>query len=167
MSKQRWAVATMLVGVIAMACNSGDATGQARSVLWSGPFGTRTSEPHVLYTLLAEGFFRAPTGPDFDAVVAAWMRGHPNAQFTIIDEVDNAPPDRADAKLRVVWVTEGSANLNIELVRAGACPGSTMILAPGRTPRVPARQYEAFLSEVRSADSLAHTEKRGVWSSTS
>jgi hypothetical protein len=138
----------------------------ASAITWRGPLGYNAAEPRFIYVLLTRGFMRAPTSIDFDSLVDTWQRAHPKARAVVVSVVRPVVADDPGSQARAVWLIDGAANLNVELVRAGACPGSNMKLSELGQTLVARAVYEPFAAQIDSAEADAKREHRGIWSAT-
>ncbi len=174
--------ATMLVvAVLLTACSAGPAQVQtappvafnasatptstiaASAIEWTGFFGGLRAHPDVAYTLLGLGFLQAPTSDDIDSIVQKWIAKHPSA--TVIPVFDFSTEDAAGSedKLIWVWLVDGESNLNLELVRQGACAAGTMAAANPAHILVSTGDYETFESKLDALEQLAKRDKLGIW----
>lgn len=135
----------------------------ASSVVWAGHFGSKRSNPNIAYTLLGSGFFQAPTADNIDSLIKEWMADHPNAKLIPVTDYGPMMNDQPDSKLMWVWLVDGASNLNLDLVRKGACPGGTMVAPNNTDVLVPASQYTSFESKLPKLEKLARRKKIGIW----
>ena len=64
-----------------------------------------------------------------------------------------------------VWVIDGEVNLNIELVRKGACDSRTMLVdeAVEANLLVDKQRYLDFKRRIIEAEAIAKSNKSGLW----
>lgn len=135
----------------------------ASSITWGGHFGSNRSKPNIVYSLLAYGFFRAPTSDNIDSLIKEWTAAHPKARLIPVIEFGPAVTDQPDSKLIWVWLVDDVSNLNHELVRKGAVPGGTMVAPDNTHVLVPTREYARFESMLPKLEKLAKRKKIGIW----
>jgi hypothetical protein len=136
----------------------------ASSVTWKGFFGSNHSKPDVVYSLLGVGYFRAPTSRNIDTLVKQWLVAHPGAK--LIAAWDNGEPmfvDKPDSRLIWAWLVDGESNLNLELVRQGACPAGTQAAPDAAHVLISEGAYRQFESQLPALEKLAKQDKRGIW----
>src|SRR5579871_2725966 len=104
---------------------------KASGLSWRGSFGGRKEEPKTVYCLMTQGFFRAPTSDSYEKLIADWLTQHPNANVIVVYTMPGLMSDSPDSKLISVWIVDNEDNLNVSLVRKGACPAGTMVLNDG------------------------------------
>jgi len=111
---------------------------------------------------MAHGYFRSET-TNVQTVVEAWLKDHPRA---IVETVVSGGPvtSRLPAsKQAFVWITEGTNNLNVEMVRLGCFSPETQMLKEDEKLEVPQQAYDAFLRKIVKAGEQAKTRKAGIW----
>jgi hypothetical protein len=132
---------------------------RAADTTWAGPFATTASASGITYCLMGSGYFQAPTSDEFDSIVSSWTAAHPDATLTEVAKIDAA----SDEGLVYVWLTDGESNLNLDLVRQGACPGGTMVPFDLTSLLIDKQRYVQFEKELRDAQRTAKRERLGVW----
>jgi hypothetical protein len=156
--------------------------GRQRSALhaallrWNGPFGASNRDPHTIYCLMGQGYFRAETSTDFDSLVHHWIKIHPRAVVTTVCRF--GPASRYDPRSQIawVWVADDTANLNEYLVSQGGCSWMTMQMGSSITPTrtesfwetgllVSLQSYQKFLIRVAAAEQQAKRQGAGIWDS--
>jgi hypothetical protein len=135
----------------------------ASSIQWTKHLGVRRGQPHIVYSIMIQGLFLAPTAPDWNERIQSWLHRHPRARATTL--TINQPMDTRDSlsQMRGVLIADANDTLNVDLVRSGACPGWAMTLYPGMQLQIPRRSYDRFVRSIIQADSAARTEHLGVW----
>ena len=73
-----------------------------------------------------------------------------------------------------VWISDGNANLNIDLIRRGSCPAGVMLMrvdgplfleeGDGYTIFVSDDEVAAFTGKALAAEAAAQKEGLGIWS---
>ena len=116
-----------------------------------------------MYSLMAQGGFRAPTSDDFETLMQSWLRKHPDAEALVFYKISPVFRALPDSVMKCVWVVSGRENLNLYLVRKGALPADTQLLNPGDKTSVSQPTYEAFVKEVTANEELAKQEGLGIW----
>jgi WG containing repeat len=166
------ALAFVLVTVVAFGTSCGTDTDSpaiaASAVVWKGHFGYDSTNPGEIYSLLGAGFLRAPTSDDIDSIIERWNEAHPNARVVIVADYGPVFEDQPDSRFCWVWLVDGEANLNLELVRQGACEAGTMGIPPlGSTQLlVSESDYDRFRKELPEVERLAKQDGLGIWSSS-
>jgi hypothetical protein len=130
----------------------------ASQVTWQAHFGTSRADTQRVYTLMAYGYFRAPTN-NVSRVVQTWIKEHPEAVVIPV----MTPKSTSSPHLSYIWVTQGNDSLNLELVRQGCFAAETQLLKLEDKPEVSPQEYEAFVQKVTQAGQLAKAEKLGIW----
>jgi len=140
-------------------------------------FGSRTATKAV-YCLLGNGHFRAPSSGEQSAIIEAFVASHPSAEVVPVTVTTPSTAAGSRVPMIYVWVEDGDLNLNVNLVREGAYPGSVMLdvvqvfgsrIATMKDDEKPHRliadgRYEAFVDRVQAAQDAAKAEKKGIWS---
>jgi hypothetical protein len=134
----------------------------ASSVTWKDQMGLVGNRANVMYSVMMNGFFRRPTF-DMDAQVHHWLGAHPLARMVTVATMQPMMTQYTQSQIRLVWVVDGPDTLNLDLVRAGACQGGTMLIPPGLDQRISPSAYQASLRSLVRADSLAEQARLGVW----
>ena len=92
-----------------------------------------------------------------------WLAEHPNA---IVLPIYSSPMflDNPPGTLQVyAWVVDGDNNLNLHLVKMGACPADMMKLESGDKPVIDEATYKAFLKQLTEAEREAKARMLGIW----
>lgn len=91
-----------------------------------GIMASRPGDPRT-YVLLGSGFLRALTAPSIDGFVARWLAAHPAAAVRPISRIlmTNTRSHRQQ-EIVYVWIEDGPASLNVDMVAAGMTAGATM-----------------------------------------
>ena len=138
----------------------------ASSITWVGHLGSRKEEPYNMYSLMAQGGFRSPTSSNLKDLVRNWLKKHPKAKSVLVYSLEGILTAEPKSKMKAVWLVDGNENLNLYLVRNGACPAGTMVLNPGDETPLAKKDYEAFEMKVWEAQKAAKLEKIGIWAET-
>lgn len=159
---------------------------KASGIFWFGFEGYSQSDANSMYMLMGSGFFAAERDPSAEQLTNGWIKDHPNATVTIVNEIseDNDPNQTEAGKpiraMRYSWVQDGNDCLNIFLVRNGCCPGGVMIDAKEMTDQwkehghdhseipvikrlVSNREYDSFIKKVKAAELHAKKDKLGIY----
>jgi len=167
-----------LVLATARAQNDAEAAFPASQLQFKSVFASRAAT-RAVYCLLGNGFFRAPSSGDIDALIAAFLAAHPAAQAVPVTvTAQNIGNAKSGVPMIYIWVEDGDVNLNVNLVREGAYPGNVMLdvvqafggrIASMKDEEKPRRliandKYQAFIARVAGAQDAAKAEKKGVWS---
>lgn len=156
--------ATSSVGATSSASARSAPTGRrvaaVSDITWKGYFGSDHANPAVAYTLLALDFFQGTTSLSATATINNWVKAHPDAQVVPVMEYERSPDG---TRLVWVWLVDGQSNLNLELVRSGACQAATMTAPDGLKLLVPQAQFDAFEAELARLEKLARHDRLGIW----
>jgi len=80
-----------------------------------------------VYVLMGSGFLRAWVLDETKAFVASWLRAHPNAVETDISRmIMTNTISHEQSEIVYIWIEDGTASLNVDLVRRGDVLGGTM-----------------------------------------
>lgn len=130
------------------------------------------------YVLVGTGFFRVLRTDDADEAVARWIGAHASAVVTPESSISGGRM----GPLVYAWVSDGSENLQVSLVRDGIFPGGAMVdpveyltsiqsaahLDPASSdfPKrlVSDEAYASFRKRVVEAETAAKQDGKGVWS---
>lgn len=137
----------------------------AASIFWMGSFGSRKEEPQNAYMLMTQGEFRAPKSKNLENLVKIWTEKHPKAEAVLVYSMEGSGP-LPGSKWKSVWVIDGGENLNLYLVRNGACPAGTMVLSDGDETPLSKEDYGLFEKKFWEAEKTAKLEKLGIWLET-
>lgn len=137
----------------------------AASISWKDIFGSRKEEPQNTYLLMTQGGFRAPTSKNLDDLIKTWMEKHPKAEAVLVHSMEGSSAFPG-SKIKAVWVIDGRENLNLYLVRNGACPAGTMVLNEGDETPLSKEEYKLFENKFWEAQKAAKLEKLGIWAET-
>ena len=137
----------------------------AASISWMGIFGSRKEEPQNSYLLMTQGEFRAPKSKNLENLIKTWMEKHPKAEAVLVYSMEGSSAFPG-SKMKSIWVIEGGENLNLYLVRNGACPAGTMVLNDGDETPLSKEDYELFENKFWEAEKTAKLEKLGIWFET-
>jgi hypothetical protein len=111
---------------------------------------------------MTQGWFRAPTSKNLKDLIKEWLGKHPKAGAVLVYSMEGLTAF-PDSKIKAVWITDGAENLNLYLVRNGACSAGTMVLNPGDETPLSKVDYEAFKGKFWEAEKAARLEKLGIW----
>jgi hypothetical protein len=149
-------------------------------IKFQGMIGTRAGEATV-YCLLGNGFFRTIRSNDGDTIVAEWRSAHPNARAVPVSIMEFM----RKTSMVYIWAVDGDDNLNLQLIRNGAFPGSVMLdatqfnqllqqamgarAATSASETPPRRlvtdaRYQAFLKQLLNDETAAAGQMNGIWS---
>jgi len=112
---------------------------------------------------MTQGSFRAPTSPDLGKLSRDWLDSHPKAEAVLVYTLQPISTNDPNSQMKSMWIVDGQENLNLYLVRKGACPAGTMVLEPGDETPLTKEEYEAFEKKVWEAEKTATAEKLGIW----
>jgi hypothetical protein len=138
-------------------------TVRASEVVWHGASGSAPADPRTVYTLLGSGFSSMPTSENINELVNRWVAAHPNAELIRVVNFGPLMKNRTDSQLIWVWLVDGSSNLNLELVREGACSANAMTAEERVRVLVPLGEYAQFQEELPRLEQLAKHDKLGIW----
>ena len=134
----------------------------ASQVTWKQHFGSSAADTNTLFSLMAHGYFRAES-TNVQSVVDAWLKEHPKAVVISVSTGGPVMTRLPSSRFAYVWVAQGSASMNVELVRRGCFAAETQILNPDQKPEVSQKDYEDFVQRVTKAGKSAKEEKAGIW----
>jgi hypothetical protein len=140
---------------------------RASTLHWDGTIGVSEQTPNTILSLMATGFFSAPTRDDTSTLIAAWLKAHPNAVLVPVTAIQTFNEHRPQSKFTYVWVVDGTAYLNVELVRQGCFPPGTQMLGEGQKLEVPQSDYDSVVQQVEAAGRFADVNELGVWAGDS
>lgn len=126
-----------------------------KSLTFRNTLASRAGDPR-LFVLLGSDFIRAISYGDTGAFVSNWVSAHPRATYTPISTIKSTNT-RTHKKMEItyIWVSEGAASLNIDMVRQGIFAGATMYDMVDN-----ARGLDRLLqSDPKLADAKAQIEK--------
>lgn len=85
------------------------------------------SNDQSLYVLLGSGFLRAASFGDPKGFVSKWLAAHPTADVVVISYMPMTNTiTRVRSEIIYIWIEDGAASLNVDLVAAGIFAGGTM-----------------------------------------
>jgi hypothetical protein len=148
---------------------------------WQNATGLKSNDPDVEYSLLSFGALRAELSPDFEAVMAEWLKSHPHA--TIVPVITRKPLNERNpnSKFIFVWLVDHEDNLNVYLVRHG-CVAATQMLSlsddelrslrdelklPKDKLQVSQQEYQKVKTRLFEAERQAKDERLGIWANPS
>lgn len=159
---------TLALCLLAGAALAEDPAGFPASELkWAGCYGSRALERDVVYCLVGISQFGTPQAPETGNRVQGWLEGHPSAQVVVVWSFD--PPDDGDSETAEVskqcwvWITDGDANLAVDLVALGCWPAGVMAVPEDAEPLVRNERYQPFLAAVNKAEEGARSKRLGIW----
>jgi hypothetical protein len=111
--------------VASFACNAQDVT-TAKELSFQEIFASRTGDPRM-YILLGGGWLRTIRSGNPSQFISDWLAAHPVATVKPISRLftTNTKSKRTSEQV-YIWVEDGAASLNVDLVRAGVFPGAVM-----------------------------------------
>ena len=147
---------------------------------WFGSEANSKSES--VYCLLGNGFLRTESASNTDSLIHSWTTRHPSADVIPVFMLGPMFTAHPNSKLIYCWIVDGPDTLNIDLVKHGCIPGSTM-LRPKTWDEMDEKQKEVsygnkkpaqemfvdkdvfmtFISKVREAEGEARRQKIGIW----
>jgi len=147
---------------------------------WFGSEANSKSES--VYCLLGNGFLRTESAPNTDSLIQSWTTQHPSADIIPVFMHGPVFTAQPNSKLVYCWVVDGSDTLNVDLVRLGCIPGSTMLRPktwdemddkqrqesysnkkPAQEMFVEKDVFMTFISKVKKAEGEARRRKIGIW----
>lgn len=134
----------------------------ASSIDWRDHFGISQNAPKTILTLLARGYFQAPT-INVESVTKEWLSSHPNARAVIVSAWGPTNEKDPDSRTAYIWIIDGDESLNTELVRQGCCPYQTQILSGSQKLSISDKEYQNFVARLQEAGVAAREAKRGIW----
>lgn len=102
-----------------------DAFPVAELTSWKKWFAQRSGDDKAIYCLLGNGPFRSVSSGEEDSFIAEWLSKHPKAKVTPVTVMGDS--SKTQRQFVYVWISDGSENLNLELIGRGALPGSVML----------------------------------------
>jgi hypothetical protein len=143
---------------------------QASKLSWDGTMGRLPGDEKRMYLLVAREWFGLPglsdgkPVPDTTAYTAVWLRAHPGAMAIPVESI----PLTRDLATVYVWVVDGRASLNLDLVEQGYVQARTMAPILRAEDRfVGADRVEPFLRDAAAAERRAAAADRGLWKTAS
>jgi endonuclease YncB( thermonuclease family) len=132
-------------------------------MVWSGASGSFPDDRRTVYTLIGMGFSAVRTSGNIDALIGAWVKAHPHAQIVRVANFGPLAKNRTDSERIWAWLVDGNSNLNLELVRQGACSANAMT-APNRVRvLLSPDEYAKFTSGLPALERLAKRDRLGIW----
>lgn len=122
----------------------------------------------TLYSIEPPKVERIRVTADFESAKNKWISAHPHSD---VIEIHFYPilisQGMNDGREAYVWIFADGSILNVELVRAGACPAEAMLLDPENESYVliPRALYERVKGRLLEAEDEARKARRGIWSS--
>ena len=103
-------------------------------------------------------------GDNFQDIINKWVKNHPNSVVIPVHKINIWTKGELYAVQTYVWVMDGIDNLNIELVRNGACNSNTMLLTDEKSDLLISNsQYKLFENKILEAEKYAQSNKLGIW----
>ena len=62
-----------------------------------------------------------------------------------------------------VWLVDGESNLDLDLVRKGACPAGTMLAPNPSDLLIASAEYKRFEDKLSELEQMAKQDKLGIW----
>jgi hypothetical protein len=146
----------LVIGMVCgtLACNAQEVRLAKELTFNNEVFATRPNDA-LTYVLIGGGWLRGLRSEDPAKFISAWLEKHPAATVKPISRMV-LPRDRVkDEQIEYIWIEDGKASLNVDLVRAGLFP------APAMADMVDFRkQLDEILKDPRVAAETAQLEKR-------
>ena len=109
----------------ALVCNAQDMN-SAKELTFQEIFATRQNDTRT-YILLGSGWLLTIQSGSPGQFVSRWLEEHPAATITPISRMFTTNTrTKKTRQIVYIWVEDGEASLNVELVRAGVFPGAVM-----------------------------------------
>jgi hypothetical protein len=129
--------------------------------------GSRTAVP-TFFSFEPPKRKRLQASREFEGAKKEWLKRHPRSQVAEIQHSTytyNGMP--TSGRNAYVWVMDGDAIFNIELVRRGICDARAMLLEPEEELGIliSYEAYQEFTSRAVAAEALARSDKVGIWAS--
>jgi hypothetical protein len=117
----------LLIGALCAAlANSADSILAWRDLTFKDILATRQGDSR-LYVLVGGGWLRGIRFGDSGKYVSQWLAEHPAATITPISQMlMTNTRTKKGSELVYIWIEDGDASLNVDLVRAGMFPGASM-----------------------------------------
>jgi hypothetical protein len=99
-------------------------------------------------------------------IVTRWLSDHPKSKAVEVFVLPVFPNGKKKyGVVSYIWVVDGSENLNIQMVRNGACEARTVLLDEGdeKGALISKEAYRAFREKVIEAEVQAKKERLGIW----
>jgi hypothetical protein len=135
----------------------------ASAVKWAGGIFGAVPPSQSCFLIMASGFFMTTTSPDIPAIEAQWLKTHPKAHLVNVSCLGQMTDKNPNSIGIYVWVVDGDACLNLELVRQGCIYPGSQAMSPGEELLVPRAAYDAFLEKVLAAGTDAKAKKLRIW----
>jgi hypothetical protein len=117
-------------------------------------FATRPNDA-LIYVVIGGGWLRGIRSEDPVRFISAWLAKHPTATVKPISRMVFPRGKDKDEQFEYVWVEDGKASLNVDLVRAGIYP------APAMADMVDFRkQLDEILKQPTMLAEIAQLEKQ-------
>jgi hypothetical protein len=109
----------------AAACNAQDVS-LAKELTFQEIFASRQNDTRT-YILLGSGWLRTIRSGNLGQFVSTWLEAHPAATIKPISRMFTTNTRTKETRQIVyIWVEDGEASLNVDLVRTGVFPGAVM-----------------------------------------
>jgi endonuclease YncB( thermonuclease family) len=117
----------LLIGALCAAlANGAESTLASKDLTFKDILATRQGDSRS-YVLVGSGWIRGIRFGDSGKYVSKWLAEHPKATVTPISQMlmTNTRTKKGE-ELVYIWLDDGDASLNVDLVRAGMFPGAAM-----------------------------------------
>src|ERR1700683_947946 len=108
-----------------LACNAQDVRLAKELTFNNEVFATRPNDV-LTYVVIGGGWLRGIRSEDPAKFISAWLAKHPAATVKPISRMVFPRDNHKDEHIEYIWIEDGEAGLNVDLVRAGIYPGPAM-----------------------------------------
>lgn len=150
-------------------------------------FGIHRKDSSSLYSLLGEGYFKAPHSDNVDSIITSWIASHPNAVVMPITSYISPDEDSLKAQMIYCWIISNNDTLNNLLIKKGGYPGGTMMRSKTWQEMsnlekdfydnsednydfqllIDNKDFDSFIEQIKQAEKYARQNKLGIWASDS
>ena len=120
----------------------------------------------TIFSLDTPSIYQANLDVSFHKITKKWLSDHPDSLVIEVHRYPVFPQKGIEyARESYVWVIDGDENLNIQLVKNGACDAKTMLLNKEyeKDILVAKEKYDGFKQKIIEAEKTAKENKLGVW----
>ena len=126
----------------------------ARELVFNDIFATKQNDSRI-YMIMGGGFLLTISSGNTSQFIKKWLSRHPAATVTSISRMFSTnTKTKSTSEYVFIWVEDGEASLNIDLIRAGMWPGGVMIDMVDRRERL-----DELLKAPELADTRAEVER--------
>jgi hypothetical protein len=117
----------LVIGMVygTLACNAQEVRLANELTFKNEVFATRPNDA-LTYVLIGGGWFRGIRSEDPANFISAWLVKHPAATVKPISRMVMIGNRGKDERIQYIWIEDGEASLNVDLVRAGLYPAPAM-----------------------------------------